>query len=49
MNVYKCVFVILYGVTNSKKRSDLIGISEKQGTYSRTKGFVEKGKIAFDN
>ena len=30
-------------------RSNLIRISETQGTCSRTQGFVEKGKIALDN
>ena len=30
------IFVIIYGVTRSKKRSNLTGISEKQGTCSRT-------------
>ena len=42
------VLVIIMG-SPDLERSNLIGISEKQGTCSRTQGFVEKEKIALDN
>ena len=43
------VYLLLLRSHQIKKRSYLIGISEKQRTCSRTKGVVEKGKIALDN
>ena len=41
--------LVVKGRSADLKRSRLIGISEKQGTYSRTKGFVENEKISLYN